>query len=498
MKISRFFLLISLSFVAPLAWGQAPEAAEEETSGIPQSYFSKVDKKISRIGGQITGKSAKYFSKFKKSDRKFRKKLKKLHEGSVIEDIEASANKFTGDTGVAITERSTARRKGKSRNKAPPAVESATEQLPLSGEYIPYLDTLSTSLTYLCKFHNLKSKAQQPLASVHNLQSKLLQTEKAQEYFDQRKTQLKQLLSSYTKVPAGLQKEYNKLSKTAYYYSAQVREYKEMLKDPKKIERKALAILREVPAFQQFMKKNSQLASLFRMPDNTDPAQSLAGLQTRASVQGLIQQRLSAGGPDAMQIVKQNVAEAMKHLDDLKDKINQLGGNGGSDVDMPDFKPNNQKTKSFLKRLEYSTDFQFAKSSTLFPSTANIGLGAGYKLNDKSLIGVGVAYKMGMGSIDHISFTHQGLGLRSYVDYKLKKTFYLSGGYEMNYNAAFKNIAQLREYSAWQRSGLIGLSKKYEISKKMKGEMKVLWDFLAREHVPVSEPLIFRFGYSLK
>ena len=45
-----------------------------------------------------------------------------------------------------------------------------------------------------------------------------------------------------------------------------------------------------------------------------------------------------------------------------------------------------------------------------------------------------------------VYITHQGIGLRSYVDWQLKKQFYLSGGYEMNYNAAFKNIQQLKAH----------------------------------------------------
>jgi hypothetical protein len=126
----------------------------------------------------------------------------------------------------------------------------------------------------------------------------------------------------------------------------------------------------------------------------------------------------------------------------------------------------------------------------------NIGLGVGYKLNDKSAVGAGIAYKLGMGTIEHISFSHQGIGLRSYLDYKLKKAICVTGGYEMNYNAAFKNIEQLRSYSAWQRSGLVGLSKKYSIGKNKKGEMKVLWDFLSYSQMPRTTPLIFRMGYS--
>ena len=154
------------------------------------------------------------------------------------------------------------------------------------------------------------------------------------------------------------------------------------------------------------MKENSQLASLFRLPDNSGSSTtlSLAGLQTRASVQGMIQQRIAAGGPNAMEQVQQNLSAARAEINKLKDKINQLGG-GSGDLEMPDFKPNSQKTKPLWKRLEYSANVQFAKSTNLLPSTANIGLGIGYKLDDKRIIGVGASYAVGMGTIQHISFS---------------------------------------------------------------------------------------------
>lgn len=67
----------------------------------------------------------------------------------------------------------------------------------------------------------------------------------------------------------------------------------------------------------------------------------------------------------------------------------------------------------------------------------------------------------------------------------------------MNHNAGFKNIEQLKNYNAWQRSGLLGLSKKYKIGKKVKGEMKLLYDFLHKDHVPVSRAVVWRVGYKL-
>jgi hypothetical protein len=44
----------------------------------------------------------------------------------------------------------------------------------------------------------------------------------------------------------------------------------------------------------------------------------------------------------------------------------------------------------------------------------------------------------------------------------------------------------------------VGLSKKYKLKGKMKGEMKLLWDFLSYQQVPRSQPIVFRIGYSLK
>ena len=364
-------------------------------------------------------------------------------------------------------------------------------------QYNPFIDTLSTSLAFLKKYKGLEDKVKLPTDALDKLKSKLNESDRIKEFIAQRKQQMKEALSKYTKLPASLKNQYERINKTAYYYSAQVKEYKDMLKEPKKIEEKALSVLNQMPFYQKFMKENSQLASLFRLPDNSggSSAPSLAGLQTRASVQGMIQQRIASGGPNAMAQIQQNLAAAHSEIDKLKDKISKLGG-GGSDLEMPDFKPNSQKTKPLLKRLEYSANVQFAKSSSLLPSTANIGVGIGFKLDDKKVIGVGASGSIALGNIRHISFSSQGFGLRSYFDWKIKNQIYVTGGYEMNYNSAFKNIEQLKNYEAWQRSALIGLSKKYQISKKLKGNMQILYDFLSNSHVPVSSPIVFRIGYN--
>lgn len=95
--------------------------------------------------------------------------------------------------------------------------------------------------------------------------------------------------------------------------------------------------------------------------------------------------------------------------------------------------------------------------------------------------------------------THQGVGLRGFLDWKIKKSIWISGGYEMNYRSLITDFTQLQDYSQWQRSGLIGLSKSIPIKTKFFKNSKVLllWDFLSYEQQPRTQPLFMRLAYNM-
>jgi hypothetical protein len=106
---------------------------------------------------------------------------------------------------------------------------------------------------------------------------------------------------------------------------------------------------------------------------------------------------------------------------------------------------------------------------------------------------------MGWGKdIQHIDITHQGVGLRSFLEYKLKGSFWMSGGMEWNYRNSFNNVEELKNYTGWQQSALLGVSKKYKIGQKFKGNVQLLYDFLWKKQVPVTEAIKFRMGYNFK
>lgn len=467
---------------------QSIDTPAASIENLPGNFFSKIRKKYTSIEKSLSKKTTKYLNKLQRQEKKLQRKAAKSDSGFIPhENVDSIYTAFN------------AKLQAESSAGSQPAVHL--------NQYNPFIDTLSTSLAFLQKYKGLEDKVKLPSEALDQLKNKLNGSDKIQEFIAQRKQQIKDQLSKYTHIPSSLKDQYAHIQKTAYYYSAQIKEYRNLLKDPKKIEEKALSLLNQMPFFQKFMKENSQLASLFGLPEDYGTPASLAGLQTRASVQGMIQQRIAAGGPNAMAQVQQNLQNAQAQLIQLKDKLLKVPSFGGDleDAGMPDFRPNPQKTRPLLKRLEYSANVQFTKSNNLLPSTANIGLGIGYKLDGKKVIGIGAAYSMGIGTIQHLSFSSQGIGLRSYFDWKAPFLpsfggagggLYISAGYEMNYNSGFKNIEQLKDCNVWQRSALAGISKKYKISKKLKGNMQLLYDFLAYRHAPVSQPFLFRIGYN--
>ena len=454
---------------------QAQEVSLDTAFGIKaDKLLSSVSQKTQAVEEKLDKATEKYLQKLQKQESKLREKIFK-------KDPTLAKQLFAGVEAKYA------------------ALQTAPQQLSkYSQVYNSHLDSLTTAFNFLKDGSLAHKDIQKTLAGFTSLQDKLNQTENIKKFLSERKKLLKENLERL-----GMVRELKGFSRQAYYYSAQLKEYKALWEDPAQLEKKLLEWVMKSDKFKEFFRENSQLASLFSLPGGSNNTASLQGLQTRASVQQAIATRFGSG-PNVQAMLQQNMQAAQGQLNELKNKLGQFSagsfGNTSSEIDMPEgFKPNHQKTKSFLQRLEYGANIQSQKARSYFPVTSDLGLSLGYKLNDKSSVGVGTSYKLGWGrGWDHIRLTHEGLGLRSYLDYQLKGSLYISGGYEQNYRTAFNSVQQLQDYSAWQSSGLLGLSKKYKVSKKLKGEMKLLWDFLSQQQVPKTQAILFRIGYSIK
>lgn len=441
---------------------------------LSNTFLQRVNEKVSNLENSIVKRTDKALKQLLKEEQSLRRKVYRKNAAVAFQLFQDAASQYSN-------------LQQKITNKT-----SYTKVK----EYIPFLDTLTTSLHFLEKnaaFVNSYS-VQQSLLRIGKMKDRFQQAKEIQQYLQTRRKQLREQLGKLNML-----KELKQYNKKLYYYQAQIEEYRNLIKQPGKLERKAIDILSKTKPFQAFMAKHSMLASIFPRNNNVNTLASqpgLAALQTSSQVNELLQQTV-AGGPNNMQALQSGMQQAQAQLQQLKSKAMERGGN--DEGDMPNFRPNHQKVKSFWNRWELGANLQSTRSNEWLPSATQVGLSAGYKLNDRSVIGVGMAGSIGWGkSIRHIVASYEGVGARSFINWKLKGAFWLSAGYEINYRSSFSRIEQLNRLSKWQQSGLTGISKRYKVSKKMKGNMSLLWDMLSYYQVPRTQPLIFRFGYSLK
>jgi hypothetical protein len=441
-----------------------------------ESYNEKIDKQ-----------TAKYLRKIEKQEKKLQRKIAKLDSTAAAQLFAQSQQNYTA-------------LKNKLTNKA--AVLNANKIT----QYIPGLDSITTGLQFL-KDNNITNAIKdgnntitKSLEAYQQLQSKLEITNEIANYLKQRKELLKTTLEKYN-----VGKYLKKYNKAAYYYTAQINEYKAALKDPVKAEKLILAALQKVPQFKEFFAQFSVLGQLFPMPQNgTANVANLAGLQTRAQVMQIIQTNFggSGNGPNGgLQALQQNMQEAQNELQKLKQKVTDNIGKGDADFELPNAKKNSEKTKPFIKRWELKTDLQSNKGNGLLPNIADVAVGIGYKFDDKKIAGVMVSCKLGLGNgLNAIKLSTQGVSYRSYIDFKFPSIggarggLWLSGGYEVNnYSQDLTLNPSPRERGTLATSALLGLSKKYSITKKRKGEAKILYNFLWQQQ-PNAQKIIFRTG----
>ncbi len=456
----------------------------------PDKLLACVEKRLSRLETKITSQGAKVLERLLKQEEK------------IYEKQSTAKDSLEGRLKLLAVQR-----------KYNSIAEKLRDPLSLIAsnirEYIPHLDTVSSVLNFL-KQNDATANLKETISKIESFNEKLQRAHVINEFICERREILRHELERLHLI-----KELKRFSKETYYYHEQIKEYKALVSDPRRIEKKVIGLLIKTQAFRDFFRKNSLLASLFSLPrDSDDPGclASLPGLQTRAEVNNLIQQQFGLSGPGGHAQFQQNVQQAQSQLNQVKEGIlknSPLGAvdNRADDIMPKGFKPNNQKTKSVLSRLEYSANIQAERATNFFPATTDLGLSIGFKLNDKSIIGIGASYKAGLGKgWNHLELSSQGAGLRSFIDWKLKGSIWISGGYEMNYKSQLKGVQISsprggdQEATGWQQSGLIGLSKVMDVKSTLfkKTKLQLFWDFLSCQQVPGTHAVVFRICYNLK
>jgi hypothetical protein len=494
-----------LCLVLTISQAQSVDSVTNKVLSFPSRLLGRLQKKTTDLNNQLTQQTQSYLQNMARREAKMQRRLagvdsngaKSLFAGSAAQ-YAALQQKIRTDTGHA----------GQT----------------YGGAYPAYLDSMQGSVAFLKQNPQLvsasnMSQLQGAGSQLQALQAKMGVADQAKAYMQQRKQLIAQYIAQHANVQGLLGSAYAGMNKEVYYYSQQIRQYEEMWTSPDKLEQQALTLLNRFPAFQTFMKGNSMLGGLFNVPGNYGTTQAVSGLQTKDQVAALVQQQVgvtniagkaasaaSGGGADGgggsgdagMDALQSNLQSAESKLDAYKSKLSALGASNG-DMDMPDFRPNDQKTKTFWNRIQYSVNFQTSRNNYYFPTVTDFGLSIGYKLGHNNIIGVGASYKLGWGNgIQHIAFTNAGAGLRSFLQIKIKGTFSATGGFEYNYTTPFASFRELKQIQDWSKSGLIGVTKTVSMKNRMfkSTSLSLLWDFLSYQQVPQTQPFVFRIGYS--
>jgi hypothetical protein len=489
--VGAAFLCLSLTHLR----AQSADSITGKIVNFPSRLFGHIQSRTSNLDQQLTQQTEKMLKKMAQKEAQMERKLAGVDSLGAKQLFTHSQQEYASLLQRLKTDTN-------ARHHQP------------TGQYQPYVDSLQGSLSFL-KLNpqllsansanlpaNLQTQLQGAGAGLQSVQARLQVATEAKIFVQQRKQQISQYIAQHANVQSLLSKPYGVMNKETYYYSQRLQQYKDALNSPDKLEKQALARLSALPAFQTFMKNNSQLSGLFKLPRagnniGSTTAQPLPGLQTHAQISQQVQSQVAASGQTGMDAFQSKLQSAQSELNSYKNKLSQLGADA-TPGDIPNFRPNDQKTKTLWHRLEYGANFQTTHTNYYYPVVTDFGLSLGYRLGHGRILGVGASYKMGWGSgINHIAISSQGLGLRSFLQLPIKGSFSATGGFEYNYTTPFTSYQQLKQLQYWTKSGLVGVTK--TVSKKSrlfkKTQLQLLWDFLSYQQTPKTQPLLFRIGY---
>jgi hypothetical protein len=447
--------------------------------------LASIESKAASYNSKIDKQTEKYLQKIERQEKKLQKKIAKLDSTAakqlfddVTQQYDALKEKLTDKT-TRLKNSKVAQRLG--------GLDSTNN----------YLQFIKDNELFK-NVKNVSKKVSSSLDQYKELKEKLSVTKDISTFMQQRKELLKQTLDKFK-----LGKHLKKYNKAVYYYSEQIKSYKEIFRRPEKIEQKILEHLRKLPAFNDFVARNNltqlfpnaNLSNISSFTANLGSATSYSGLQSRTAVQQAIVQNVFNNTPSSVVDIRSQFKQSMNTYNQFKGDFENQKSNGAIKKKQG-FRPNSQKTKSFKERISFSYDIQFQRKSNVLPNASNMAVNLNYKANDFMNSGIGLAFKIGFGeSIQKIKFSTESIGLRSFMEYKTTRSLYVRVGAEYNYNMARILIPNVLERKNWDKSALLGLYKKINVKSKS-ASIQLMYDFLYKQNIPFSNPLVYRISYN--
>lgn len=471
-------LFVALIFSALISCAQDLSALPSTRYGISNKVLEKIISKTTKAQDGMARYTRRALQRLQREETRLAKRLA-AQDSSQLQQVQSAQDEYSkllGDLSASRLEASVA-----------------------SNVYSGQLDSLKTALTFFkanhlpaISLHDAKilQAAQQRLG---RMQASLNVNQRIVSFLQSRKEAMKQAILHKTAV-ASMKRFYERIAT----YQNQAEEYKAMIEHPQRLGAQALAAVKKLPLFQRFFSNHSDLASMFVLPGATDPdVGKLAtdGLQTRATVQQAVQSRFGKEF-NVQQMVANNVTAAGQHQANSFMSLPSLSLPAiNTHQQMPTATSDAPRGRPLRKRLEYAVDVQTIKATNYWPVTTDMAASIGYRWSTNTTIGLGASFKMGWGpDWRHLAFSCQGVGLRSFMDLKIKGSMSATLGAELNHQR-LRGDHLPASIKDWQQSVLAGVTKRYQVSSKLQGKMQLLFDALHAQHVPATPAVLFRLGY---
>jgi hypothetical protein len=356
-------------------------------------------------------------------------------------------------------------------------------------EYLPKMDSLLTSSALLRSITGNES-LDVLTEKLKGLQGAYFEAADIQKQISER---LNGFIERYKgKIPL---KEVQKIKQISQTAKAQIQEFKNLIENPSPKVERLIDLAVQQQSFEGFFAQHAELSRLFKSPslsvggNKPDP-----GLQTVAQLEKQIQDKFGNSGKSLLAKQQQNGQQAISGVQ--IDMLNTILGASGKSASEPQI--NTESVKPASKRFSFSTDIRSQRSNGWLPAYSEIGLNIGYRLSQNFIGGIGVSGRVGWGKgFSEFKVSMEGVGIRSFVDYKIKGGFYATGGFEAIYDPLPDLQSRVTTFSQWQKNGLIGLKKGFRIKNGfIKGaSMKLMWNYLSYSQRGVVPPFDFRIGY---
>jgi hypothetical protein len=297
-----------------------------------------------------------------------------------------------------------------------------------------------------------------------------------------------------------------------FYGKSRIAAWKQVAEEPSKLEEKALEYLQGTQGLGQALSKATTDPNGMQAGMSTDDLERM-GFQTKSSVNKALQQKLGTNMGQVQQQMGAQVSEwqdktqgALSEIKQVKQELKQTTQQV-KHIQKPSFKINPMRGKPFWQRVEKGYNFQTTRAANDGkPAMLQLAGTAGFKWSPKLTTGAGVAAGFGLGKDwSHIHFSFEGVGLRTYAEWKWIYGIGIYGGYERTYKqfAFIKNkentepalMPSTHNTATWNESALLGLTKSYKINSKWNGAVQVLYDAWWREK-GLRGPIILRFSNS--